>query len=82
MKKLFALILAAALMLTGAAFADGAKLTSLGTGTVLVESDLAIISLGVREVAKDVLEAQSAVNEKIASVRKALIDAGVEEKEG
>ncbi|NLF28136.1 MAG: SIMPL domain-containing protein [Clostridiales bacterium] len=82
MRKLFAMVLVAALVLTaGAAYADGAKLTVQGSGTVLVESDLAIISLGVREAAKDVLQAQSAVNEKIAAVRKALLDAGVSEKE-
>ncbi len=81
MKKLFATVLVAALLLTGAAFADGAKLTVQGSGTVLVESDLAIISLGVREAAKDVLKAQSAVNEKIAAVRKALLDAGIAEKD-
>ena len=46
-----------------------------------MHSDLAIISIGVREINADVLEAQSAVNNKIAAVRQALIDAGAEESQ-
>ena len=46
---------------------------------MLVESDLAIVTVGVREVSDDVLKAQSAVNDKIAAVRQALLDAGVQE---
>ena len=37
--------------------------------------------MGVREAASDVLEAQSTVNEKIAAIKQALLDAGVQESE-
>ena len=66
---------------TGAALADGTTLSVTGNGTVLVESDLAIVTVGVQETSKDVLEAQSTVNEKIAAIKQALLDAGVEESE-
>lgn len=81
MKKMFAMLLCLAVLAlgTGAALADGTKLSVTGNGTVLVESDLAIVTVGVQETSKDVLEAQSTVNEKIAAIKQALLDAGVEE---
>ena len=81
MKKMFAILLCLAFLAlgTGAALADGTKLSVTGSGTVLVESDLAIVTVGVQETSKDVLEAQSTVNEKIAAIKQALLDAGVEE---
>ena len=81
MKKMFAILLCLAILAlgTGAALADGTKLSVTGSGTVLVESDLAIVTVGVQETSKDVLEAQSTVNEKIAAIKQALLDAGVEE---
>ena len=83
MKKMFAMLLCLAILAlgTGAALADGTKLSVTGSGTVLVESDLAIVTVGVQETSKDVLEAQSTVNEKIAAIKQALLDAGVEESE-
>ena len=72
MKKVLAMVLCVLLAMgaLGAALADEeTKLTVSGNGTVLIESDLAVISMGVREVAKDVLEAQASVNGKIASMR-------------
>ena len=83
MKKMFAMLLCLAILAlgTGAALADGTKLSVTGNGTVLVESDLAIVTVGVQETSKDVLEAQSTVNEKIAAIKQALLDAGVEESE-
>lgn len=81
MKKMFAMLLCLAILAlgTGAALADGTTLSVTGSGTVLVESDLAIVTVGVQETSKDVLEAQSTVNEKIAAIKQALLDAGVEE---
>ena len=81
MKKMFAMLLCLAVLTlgTGAALADGTTLSVTGNGTVLVESDLAIVTVGVQETSKDVLEAQSTVNEKIAAIKQALLDAGVEE---
>ena len=83
MKKMFAMLLCLAILAlgTGAALADGTKLSVTGSGTVLVESDLAIVTVGVQETSKDVLEAQSTVNEKIAAIKQALLDTGVEESE-
>lgn len=82
MKKLLIALMCMAILLTaGAALAEDTNLTVSGSGTVLVESDLAIVTLGVREIAEDVLEAQSTVNSKIAAIRQALIDAGVKEDE-
>ena len=81
MKKMFAMLLCLAILAlgTGAALAEGTTLSVTGSGTVLVESDLAIVTVGVQETSKDVLEAQSTVNEKIAAIKQALLDAGVEE---
>ena len=81
MKKMFAMLLCLDILAlgTGAALADGTTLSVTGNGTVLVESDLAIVTVGVQETSKDVLEAQSTVNEKIAAIKQALLDAGVEE---
>lgn len=81
MRKMFAMLLCLAVLAlgTGAALADGTTLSVTGNGTVLVESDLAIVTVGVQETSKDVLEAQSTVNEKIAAIKQALLDAGVEE---
>ena len=83
MKKMFAMLLCLAILAlgTGAALAEGTTLSVTGNGTVLVESDLAIVTVGVQETSKDVLEAQSTVNEKIAAIKQALLDAGVEESE-
>ena len=83
MKKMFAMLLCLAVLAlgTGAALADGTTLSVTGNGTVLVESDLAIVTVGVQETSKDVLEAQSTVNEKIAAIKQALLDTGVEESE-
>ena len=56
LKKISAIILAAALLLMGAcALAEGTDLTVQGTGTVLLDADRATISVGVREVTKDVI---------------------------
>ena len=83
MKKMFAMLLCLAILAlgTGAALADGTALSVTGNGTVLVESDLAIVTVGVQETSKDVLAAQSTVNEKIAAIKQALLDAGVQESE-
>ena len=83
MKKMFAMLLCLAILAlgTGAALAEGTKLTVSGSGTVLVESDLAVVTVGVREASTDVLVAQSTVNEKIAAIKQALLDAGAKESE-
>lgn len=83
MKKMFVMLLCLAILAlgTGAALAEGTKLTVSGSGTVLVESDLAVVTVGVREASTDVLVAQSTVNEKIAAIKQALLEAGAKESE-
>ena len=85
MRKLLVLLTCVALLAlcAGPALAEGegTKLSVSGNGTVLVESDLAIVTVGVREASADVLVAQATVNEKIAAIKQALLDAGVQETE-
>ena len=80
MKKnvMIALIVALALLMTPAALAQG-TITVQGVGSVKVDADRAGISLGVREVAEEVVVAQSQVNERIAAIVAALKAMGVAE---
>ena len=83
MKKILLLALALILALTGTAFAEGAQakdatVTATGNGVVLVEADVATITMGVTEFTTDVREAQNTVNEKIAAIRAALVESGVD----
>lgn len=82
MKKLLVLMLTLIFALGCTAYAEGADttatITATGSGVVMVESDVATISLGVTEQNADVIEAQNAVNQKIAAIRAALVDAGVD----
>lgn len=82
MKKLLGIVLALMLALSCTAFAEGestvSTLSATGTGMVMVSSDIATISLGVMEQDADVIQAQNRVNEKIAAIRAALLEAGVE----
>ena len=80
MKKLVALILMVVMVLAcSLAFAD-TKITVNGTGEVRVSADTAVIGLGVNARDKDVLKAQAKVNETIAAIRAALVEAGIEEE--
>ena len=77
--KWIALLTALALLLCGVCgLAEGATLTVQGAGMVEIAADTASISLGVREMAVEVQDAQAAVNEKIAPVIDALVEAGVD----
>ena len=78
--KILACVMAM-LLLLGGALAEGATLTVQGAGMVEVKADCATICLGVREVAVEVQDAQAAVNEKIAPVIEALVDAGIDRKD-
>lgn len=57
------------------------KIAVTGTGNSLVPADVAVISMGVMERDPDVLTAQAKVNEKIAAIRSALIEQGVQEED-
>lgn len=89
MKKMIAILLTL-LLLTLPAMAEPAvildtslanqptQLTVTGSATVALPADAAMITLGVRETAADVQEAQNTVNAKIAAIRAELIDLGIE----
>ncbi len=80
MKKLIALLIAAAMLLMTASALAETKITVSGTGEVRVSADTAVISVGVNARDKDVLKAQKKVNEAIAAIRKALIEKDVKEE--
>lgn len=75
MKKVLAMLIVMMLLSVGA-LAEG-TLTAQGVGVVLVDADRAVVSLGVRESAVDVMTAQYTVNAKIEAVISALKAAGL-----
>ena len=77
MKKAIGILMAAILLMTAAQAVAEGTLTVQGTGVVLVDADLATVNLGVREIAGEVMAAQTAVNEKIDAVVRTLQDEGV-----
>ena len=80
MKKVLAILMAAAMLLMGiGACAESGTMTVQGMGVVTVNADYATISLGVREVSGDVMSAQGLVNDEIASVIEALKSVGAGE---
>ena len=76
MKKLFAFILAAALMAACSLAVAETQISVSGSGETRIRADTAVISLGVNARDKDVLKAQQQVNDAIAAIRKALMDQG------
>ena len=80
MKKLFAFILAAALMAACSLAVAETQISVSGSGETRIRADTAGISLGVNARDKDVLKAQQQVNDAIAAIRKALMDQGVKEE--
>ena len=80
MKKLFAFILAAALMAACSLAVAETQISVSGSGETRIRADTAVISLGVNARDKDVLKAQQQVNDAIAAIRKALTDQGVKEE--
>ena len=78
MKRIAAVVLAALMMLGATALAQG-TITVQGYGSVKVDSDQAGINLGVREVADEIMTAQTRVNEKISAIVEALKAMGVAE---
>ena len=56
-------------------------ITVNGSGETLVTADTAVVSVGVNVRKKDALEAQSAANEVIASIRAVLTEAGLKEED-
>lgn len=79
-RKLLCVVVALILAL-GAVGALAEGLTVQGAGYVTVKADTATISLGMRQYAKDVKEAQQAVNRCIDAVIAALTEAGVDKED-
>ena len=63
------------------AAAEEATISVSGSATVYLEADMAELNIGVRIKSKDLSAGQSECAEKIASVRKTLDEAGIEEKD-
>ena len=80
MKRIISLILALMLLTLPCAFAEEAasRLTVAGTATVSLPADTAVIRLGVQETAPEAQQAQATVNTKIAAIRQALLQMGIE----
>ena len=80
MKKIFAIVLALALLMGFSALADGAELKVSGSGTVYMQADRASASLGVSLTGEDLGELQQRSNATVAAVIEALTAAGLDEK--
>lgn len=79
-KRILSLILVLMLFCLPCAMAEQAAATLCVTGsaTVSLPSDAAIVTLGVSEATKDVQQAQATVNNKIAAIRTALTEMGID----
>ena len=80
MKKVFAIVLALALLTGFGALAEEAVLKVSGTGTVYMQADRASASLGVNLTGEDLGELQQRANATVAAVIEALTEAGLDEK--
>ena len=81
MRKTIALFFVLVLVLGISSAMAEQTITVNGSGETLVTADTAVVSVGVSVRKKDALEAQSAANEVIASIRAALAGAGLKEED-
>ena len=81
MRKTIALFFVLVLVLGISSAVAEQTITVNGSGETLVTADTAVVSVGVSVRKKDALEAQSAANEVIASIRAALAGAGLKEED-
>ena len=81
MRKTIALFFVLVLILGISSAVAEQTITVNGSGETLVTADTAVVSVGVSVRKKDALEAQSAANEVIASIRAALAGAGLKEED-
>ena len=81
MRKTIALFFVLVLVLGISSALAEQTITVNGSGETLVTADTAVVSVGVNVRKKDALEAQSAANEVIASIRAALAGAGLKEED-
>ena len=81
MRKIIALFFVMVLVLGISSAVAEQTITVNGSGETLVTADTAVVSVGVSVRKKDALEAQSAANEVIASIRAVLTQAGLKEED-
>ena len=81
MRKTIALFFVLVLVLGISSALAEQTITVNGSGETLVTADTAVVSVGVSVRKKDALEAQSAANEVIASIRAVLTEAGLKEED-
>ena len=81
MRKTIALFFVLVMVLGISSAVAEQTITVNGSGETLVTADTAVVSVGVSVRKKDALEAQSAANEVIASIRAALAGAGLKEED-
>ena len=81
MRRIIALFLVLVTVLGISSAVAEQTITVNGSGETLVTADTAVVSVGVNVRKKDALEAQSAANEAIASIRAALAAAGFSEED-
>ena len=92
MRKLFVCLLVFIMVFSVSALADATDSVAIGAiaggdiavngfGVVEVPADRAIVSLGVRVMDTEVASMQSVLNDSIASVRQALVDLGIPNKD-
>lgn len=79
MKRIFALLIGIALLVSSGAFA--ATLDVTGSGTVMVDADVVKISLGVSLAGEDLAEIQMQMNETVENICSALKEQGVSEND-
>ena len=79
MKKLFAIVLAFALLTGFGALAD-AEIKVIGTGSVYMQADRVSVSIGVNLSGVDLAELQQEANNTVAAVIDALEAAGLDQK--
>lgn len=78
MKKCLSVILAIILITCLFSSLAETKIVVGGSGETFVNADYAMVTLGVVSVQKEVIKAQSDVNETINKIRKALLESGIE----
>ena len=79
MRKLFCILISLVTVFSLASAAYAGSITVNGTGEAMIPADTAVISLGVNARNADVRKAQEDVNNAIAQIREALIEAGIDE---
>ncbi|MBR2572684.1 MAG: SIMPL domain-containing protein [Clostridia bacterium] len=67
-----------AMVLLGCAALAETEISTTGEGHVMMDPDRAVVTLGVEQVSDTVAEGQADVNERVASIRAALAELGVD----